>query len=293
MATVTAIIPTTGRFELRRAVESVLLQTHPVRPLIVLDRPDNRDQVIENLRGLEYKLVETAGSIGGGAARNLGIDLANSDFVAFLDDDDEWAKEKTRLQLAIAPAGAAAVTCRTTLTGRGRSRVVPEIVYDNSNDILNYLLDRSTLRLSRHFIQTSSLLVPTPLAKRIQWKASLPRHQDWTWIKDLRASGAKLVTHPAPLVVVYQDSVGSISRSNNYEASAKWLLEEGVQVHGRPRGDFLCSVAARGAFAAGDWQAGIAFLRRAVKSRPHLAAVAVAASGIAEYVNHRSQLDRA
>ena len=63
MASVSAIIPTTGRIELRRAVVSVLKQTVYTRPVVVNDRPAARGQVHDLLKGLDYSYFETDGPV--------------------------------------------------------------------------------------------------------------------------------------------------------------------------------------------------------------------------------------
>lgn len=278
---VAAIIPTIGRPELVRAVESVLNQTVPVLPVVVLDRPDLADDVSARLAGLPHQLVTTSGSVGGAAARNLGVQSATQNVVAYLDDDDEWLPEKTSLQLKLLEASPnAAITSRAVLVGRKR-RIVPEISYSNDYDMASYLLDRSTITLRKRFIQSSTLLMDRKTAVGTPWQDRLPRHQDWTLLIELRRHGVEIVTHSEPLVNVYQGSDGSISRSNKWRASEEWLTEYASFAKARARGDFLCSIAFRSAIAARDYRAAARLLAEAIPLRPHAAAIVVGVSEIA------------
>lgn len=278
---VSAVIPTIGRPELRRAVQSVSDQTLEVDAIVVLDRPDRTDDIRELLNGLKYELVTTIGATGGGAARNLGVERASGDYVAFLDDDDEWRPDKTAKQLAIAvDRPNAALVSRATLVGT-HDRVLPDDPFSPDRSMVDYLIERSTVRLRKNFIQSSTLMLPTSLARSVPWRPGLPRHQDWTLLIELSERGSDILTHPEPLVRVYQDSVASISKSTNWRASEAWLSKYAGRASSRAKADFLCAVVLRSAISAGEWQEGWRILSRAVRLRPHGAALTVGLSALA------------
>ena len=103
MTDISVVIPTHNRLRfLKRAVESVLQQKEIAGiELIVVD--DGTSEQMDTIR----KFVEeqggcylfTGGEKGGGVARNLGIERANGDLIAFLDDDDAWDAMKLARQL--------------------------------------------------------------------------------------------------------------------------------------------------------------------------------------------------
>ncbi len=100
MTTVAAIIPTRDRAQLTlRAVASVLAQTRPPDELIVVD-DGSRDDTLDQLRSTYpgTHMVQLDGQ-GVSAARNAGIRASNSDWLAFLDSDDEWLPDKLQSQL--------------------------------------------------------------------------------------------------------------------------------------------------------------------------------------------------
>lgn len=84
-----------------RAVESVLAQTAPAAEILVIDdgSPDDLAEALASY-GDRVRLVRQANS-GAATARNLGIDLAKGDFIAFLDADDYWAPHKLQCQVAL------------------------------------------------------------------------------------------------------------------------------------------------------------------------------------------------
>lgn len=105
MSTVTAIIPTYNRSEfIQDALLSVTSQTHRVNEIIVVDdgSTDETENIVHNFRrscpiDIRYLYQENRGPA---TARNHGIQLAESKYIAFLDSDDLWHKSKIEKQLA-------------------------------------------------------------------------------------------------------------------------------------------------------------------------------------------------
>lgn len=99
---VSIIIPTFNRAEsLRRAIDSVLGQTHKNFELIIIDdgSTDRTDALLK-----DYKDTLTAiktENKGVSAARNRGIKLARGRYISFLDSDDMWLEKKLERQLKV------------------------------------------------------------------------------------------------------------------------------------------------------------------------------------------------
>jgi glycosyltransferase involved in cell wall biosynthesis len=108
-ADVAVIIPSYNSAALLpRALESVLAQTILPREIIVVDdgSSDNTEEVAR--RYAEHVTCIRQPNAGCGAARNRGIRMATSKWVALLDADDQWLPEKLERQLACAAAAPAA-----------------------------------------------------------------------------------------------------------------------------------------------------------------------------------------
>ena len=102
---VSVIIPTRNRGEkLLRALRSVLAQSYNALEIVVVDdaSSDDMDLVVATLDDPRIRLLRHAERRGGAAARNTGIRAASGEWIAFLDDDDEWLPDKLARQLDLA-----------------------------------------------------------------------------------------------------------------------------------------------------------------------------------------------
>ena len=103
---VSVVIPTHNRCELiTRAIKSVQAQTYnDIEILVVSDGSTDDTRDVVNCLASEdarIKFIEYHPAKGGNVARNTGIEMASGEYVAFLDDDDEWLPEKLDKQLAV------------------------------------------------------------------------------------------------------------------------------------------------------------------------------------------------
>ncbi len=105
MKKITAIIPTYNSAKyITEAIDSVLNQTYANIEIIVVDdgSTDNTENILSNYVN-KNKIIYVKKKNGGpGSARNLGIKLANGEYIAFLDADDMWEKNKIEKQLSMA-----------------------------------------------------------------------------------------------------------------------------------------------------------------------------------------------
>lgn len=93
------VIPTLGRASLQRAVTSVLTQSLPPAEVIVVDNgPGGIDEDLASPpdqppHPCPVRIISLPPLSGPSICRNVGAHEANTTFVAFLDDDDEFAPD--------------------------------------------------------------------------------------------------------------------------------------------------------------------------------------------------------
>ncbi len=117
---ITVIIPVYNRsFMVKEAVQSVLGQDYFIRngsssyQLLVIDDgsiDDTKDVLRSFGDRVEYHFQDHRGV---SAARNLGLKLAQGEYIAFLDSDDLWKKEKISVQISFMKAFPQAMVCCT------------------------------------------------------------------------------------------------------------------------------------------------------------------------------------
>ena len=105
MPKVSVIIPTYNRHRfLERALASVAKQTFRDFEILVIQNGENSasHEIAEKFNGKGVPVRYFFESIPDAAnARNVGIEKARGEYIAFLDDDDEWYPEKLKLQVEI------------------------------------------------------------------------------------------------------------------------------------------------------------------------------------------------
>lgn len=98
--TVSVIIPSYNRANfLSRAIDSVLQQTYLPLEIIVIDdgSADNTSKILTSYGSRITHFSQT--NQGVSCARNAGIKLASGKWLAFLDSDDAWKKNKLQTQI--------------------------------------------------------------------------------------------------------------------------------------------------------------------------------------------------
>nr|WP_320190538.1 glycosyltransferase [uncultured Desulfobacter sp.] len=111
---VSVIIPTFNRaWTLKRAIDSVLAQDYTHLEIIVID-DGSTDETEEVLAGYKDKIrILVQENKGVSAARNHGIQESQGNFIALLDSDDAWEKNKLSCQMDFFQSNPGAMICQT------------------------------------------------------------------------------------------------------------------------------------------------------------------------------------
>lgn len=229
---VSVVVPTRNRPDLVvRAVRSAFAQTlSRIEIVVVIDGSDEATvTTLAELKDPRLSVIALPESVGGAEARNIGVRSSRGEFIALLDDDDEWAPDKLSRQLQAARdsrSPSPVVTCRLIARRPVGDEIWPARPMKKGESMSEYLLCRETsIRQGEGFIQTSTLLVPRMLMLQVPFRTGLPRHQDWDWL--IRVSshpGVEIVWVWSALVVYHIDAYRkSISAGKTLAPSLDWV----------------------------------------------------------------------
>lgn len=227
---VSAVVPTRNRPDLVcRAVRSALDQTYPhLEVVVVVDGPDPATVAALGAMGdPRVRVVPLAQNVGGSEARNIGAREARGEWVALLDDDDEWLPEKTSLQMALLrkspyrfPIGA----CRMIGRRKDGDSIIPSRTPRMGEPLSEYLICRKTPVWGEGVIQTSMLVVRKALLEQVPFATGLPRHQDWDWLlRVFEREGVGCEWVWQPLVIFHMNSAAvRVSKGEEWLSSLDW-----------------------------------------------------------------------
>jgi len=224
---VTAVLPVYNRGrQVAATLRSVLRQTHRDLEVIVIDdhsddEADLRDTV-ESFADERVRLVRNEQNMNGAYSRNVGIENATGQFIAFVDSDDVWHEEKIAAQVATAStlSGHYVLYCRSEVFRRGFSEVLPTRAIRDGESLATYLF------VNGGYMPTPSLFLPSELARRNLFNHSLRRHQDYDFLMRIQRLGARFYLLPEVLVQVYANHVDrSEARGASHAISLQFLNE--------------------------------------------------------------------
>ncbi|MDC7689657.1 glycosyltransferase family 2 protein [Vogesella indigofera] len=192
-----------------RALDSILSQTHPVFEIICIDdrSTDHTINVIEDYKHehpeAKITILKNENNIGPSASRNKGIVYSRGDFIAFLDSDDFWFPEKTRIQLKF--------ISENKLDGIGSSFLI------DTKKKANIAFSCKTLTLTRLLfsnpLPTPSVLIRRDASPLFNVKMQFSEDYD-LWLR-LVSSGLKFGYIAEPLIGLGKPSYGHSGLSAN------------------------------------------------------------------------------
>jgi glycosyltransferase involved in cell wall biosynthesis len=263
LVTVSVVIPSRNRPGLvGRAVRSALGQTlRDVEAVVVLDGKDPASVAeLGRIEDPRLRVVELPESVGAQEARNAGVEASRGEWVAFLDDDDEWRPEKLDKQVAAARASGLArpiVSCALVSRTPSGEEVWPKRGPHPGETVAQYLFRRHPNELAEIRLQTSTLLTRRDLLGEVRWRPCA--HDEWDLL--LRAAaveGAGLVHVDEPLTIWTADAGRdrlSYKLTRGWRATAEWFREVRPLVDEESYASFLLSTLSLWARLRGDWPA--------------------------------------
>src|ERR1035437_10300334 len=220
---------------IQRTLNSILCQSLPPKEIIVVDDGSTYGggEIVKSNHDPRIRLIRQENSTAS-AARNRGIYESSSDFIAFLDADDEWKPEhlqKIALLIEEYPECGAYATSYIEDAGSAKIwRPKPQehtpIGWKGKLDIDNYL----ELNISTHTFNSSSICVRKDLFNKVGMfdvKLVLGADIDM-WLRILLVADVAFLNEP--LTIYHLNTVNRIRNIVNYNPRIGVGLEKVEQL---------------------------------------------------------------
>lgn len=219
---VTVVIPTYRRAnKLPRAIDSVLGQTYRnIEVLIANDNiPGSPEDEATKRRLACYvadgrlREVETGGKTGGGAARNVACRQACGEWLAFLDDDDEFLPDKIETQVVFTMENDLDMSWQDVAWYNEEGKLVEHRYLNHCKDFSRDGLLRA--HLLTPICPTSIYLLKKELFDRIEGFGEVATGQDWWLMLRCIEAGARIGYMPEVHVHQYLHKGERLSLGQN------------------------------------------------------------------------------
>jgi glycosyltransferase involved in cell wall biosynthesis len=281
MPAVSVVIATYLRPELvARAARSVLDQEPPpAEVVVVVDGLDaETEEALAALDDPRVLAVVPDERLGIGAALNLGVRRTSGEWLAFLDDDDEWLPGKLAAQLGTAAAARhelPIVSCRLLARTGAADFVWPVRAPEPGEDASEYLFRRRSPFVGEGLVQTSTIFAPRRLVLEVPFNETFDVHMDSDWVIRAAAhpgAGIEFVPDPAPYVVwnIEYTRRRATYSMEDWRVSLAWI-ESLAPATPRARTSFILSHVSAAAARERSWSAFVSLPRTALRHhRPSL-----------------------
>lgn len=279
---VSIVLPTCNRSHLiAGAVERAFSQGPVMRELIVVvDGPDpDTVAVLEQIDDGRLVVIERDKRGGVAAARSSGIQRASSEYIAMMDDDDEWSPDKLSTQLEAcadligAPFLSAHAATRTFPSGR--QRVVPQRVPAPNETIGEFMFCRHRLGQPKGHVMSCTLLAHRDVFELVPFPTDLPNQEDWDWALRVEAAGIpwRFVDKSLMQWNLRSDEQPFTEGRGSWrwQDSLQWAQERRNLLGPRAFSGYLLSTAIDFAAAQRSWRGVLSLVRASFAGRPSLA----------------------
>jgi glycosyltransferase involved in cell wall biosynthesis len=208
-----------------RAVESVATQTFTDFEIILVDdgSSDNThvivDDYIERHDGICFKHYHQENA-GPAEARNLGISKSDAEYVAFLDSDDSWVRNKLEIQMKL--------MAENNIDMLGSNINLADA---NGKIIRKYYVKRDLKYISfykllfKHYFNTSSVIIRKKVLNNIGGFPAKQKYAEDTLLFTRITRKYKAAVIKDFLVNAYKPLFGESGLSGNLKETNKYVLE--------------------------------------------------------------------
>ncbi|HIF9129159.1 TPA: glycosyltransferase family 2 protein [Photobacterium damselae] len=222
MKSISVIITTyNSSLVINKSLDSVMQQENMRFEIIIVDDLSDDIEGLKSVIGLyqnvNIRLIQVKQKGNANISRNLGVNNAKYNYIAFLDADDTWNKnhlEKAISTLESYQADICFSRVQFTLDNRNQDYIQP--IY--RGDISDFIF-------SNGLAVTSSLVIKKKSLHRCEFDENQLKHQDWEFLIRAQNEGFKIIQSDYLGLNYTLSSGGNMSSTFNPEATARFLFK--------------------------------------------------------------------
>ena len=246
----TIIIPTHDRPHLlHRTLQSVARQSFQDYTVIVVSDSANYLPPYSDLKDIQgrYSFVVHNHGAGPGCSRDMGIDLAQTPYVMFLDDDDTIEPDHLANLAGLMDRAKGTIGfCNFKVLEEERSEMPPRFLSVRDIDISG-VRRRDVFILNR--IPNSCLIYPVDVVKGRRFDSSIILYEDWDFLLDC-LKDRELTYLPTQSVVIHKSYAPGPDNARRGNSSNEHLLQVTLELYRRhPAPDLETRQARQALFA--------------------------------------------
>lgn len=189
-------------FELRRALNSICAQENVKTEIIVVDDcsgasySSDIEEIQSQFQGVKFIINPV--NFGVQRSRNIGIKESETEYIAFMDCDDEWLPNKIESQLNYLINESGDICSCGFYKKYGAGALQEDVSYKRyRGDPVAHLLKNAG-----HF-QTSTLICKSSIAKNILFDEEVKKYQDWDFVIRAALRKCKILMYPCALSIFH------------------------------------------------------------------------------------------
>ena len=220
MPLVSVVIPVyNGERYVAAAIESVLAQTYSNFELIVVD-DCSQDASLEVIHQYMYQdhrinVIKNAKNLGVAETRNIGIRASKGKYIALLDCDDLWKREKLTRQVSLLEESKTQISyCSYGFINEGGKEIKAPFIVPETTDFEKMLW--------KSVISCSTALIDSRLLQQHMFQSDF-YHEDYVLWMDLMQSGAVAVGD-TEVLAFYRQTQSSRSSNKMHAAVHRWKI---------------------------------------------------------------------
>lgn len=229
---ITVITPTYRRhLYIKNAIDSVLAQTYKDFEMIIVD--DNpvgseerklTENVIRDITDPRVHYVQNEKNLGGAGSRNVAIDLAKGEYIAFLDDDDMYLPDRLKVQVEAMKANDWDVC---VMDGATFKYETGDPVSERHQHLWDGMSNDELIRshLMYHISGTNSFMFRTDFIRKIGGFDIVPSCQEYILMQKALDAKPKFGYLPVTLIKNFQHEGDQLSTGPKKLAGQKMLIE--------------------------------------------------------------------